>query len=253
MDGRSFHTYTKGLDRPYDVQFMEDMDATARYLCMNVSGTKLAFVQSDEISLVLTDFDRISTDAYFDGNVQKIASITAAEATAFFMSRRFNTTGELRRAMFDSRVFTIPSREEVLNYLIWRQGDATRNSIQMAGQAKFSHKELQGQNCDKIQEMLFATFGINWNNYPEGFKRGRLVYKKVVEVVTRFNLDSVSFSRGGGKDVDNWTPTLNGLQVAGTGTTNPTPSWGTLPTPIFTTPEGRDLLYSIIPSYDDCE
>jgi tRNA(His) guanylyltransferase len=181
LDGRAFHTYTRGLARPFDNDLMCDMDLTAKFLCENIQGCKFAYVQSDEISLVLTDFDDITTDAWFDGNVQKITSISASMAAAQFnYLRHVRSIGDVissSLAFFDSRVFVIPEIVEVHNYFVWRQQDATRNSIQMAAQSMFSHKELQGVNCKQLQEKMWSERGVNWNDYPEGFKRGRCVVK----------------------------------------------------------------------------
>jgi tRNA(His) 5'-end guanylyltransferase len=172
IDGKAFHTYTKGLERPFDSKFMDDMDETAKFLCSNIQGAKLAFVQSDEISILLTDFDKITTDAWFDGNIQKIASVSASLATA-----KFNELRPGKLAMFDSRCFTIASPTEVENYFIWRQQDTTRNSIQSVAQSLFSHKLLENKNTDKLQELIF-TKGINWNDYSVKEKRGRLIIKE---------------------------------------------------------------------------
>lgn len=179
IDGKAFHSYCKNFTKPYDEYLMKLMDNTAQYLCENIQGCKLAFVQSDEISLILTDFDDITTEAYFDGNIQKIASVSASMATAKFNSLvGSNTT----LACFDARVFSIPDPVEVSNYLIWRQQDATRNSIQMTGQAYFSHAELQNKSCNTIQEMLWQEKSINWNDMPDGFKRGRCVRKLLYDI-----------------------------------------------------------------------
>lgn len=180
IDGKCFSSYTRGLDRPFDRQLMDDMGATTEFLAREVSGCRLAYTQSDEISLILADFDRPSTQAWFDGNQQKIVSITAAMATA-----KFNELRPGKLAFFDSRAFTIPDPVEVENYLIWREMDATRNSIQMAGQAHLSHKAMHGLNTGQVQERLWADHGINWNDYPDRFKRGTVVYPQVqVEPVT---------------------------------------------------------------------
>lgn len=171
-DGRAFHSYLRGAERPYDQQFMADMDAVAVALCQEISGTVLAYVQSDEISVLAVDFATPSTEPWFAGEVQKIVSIAAATATAHLNARR---PGKL--ATFDARVFTIPDPVEVGNYLIWRQRDAVRNSIAMAAQAQFSHKRLHGVNTNGMQELLWQEKGINWNDYPAGCKRGRVVVK----------------------------------------------------------------------------
>ncbi len=168
LDGRAFHTYCRGLDKPFDYGFMRDMDYTALHLCEQLQGSALAFVQSDEISILLTDFSTITTDAWFDANIQKMVSVAASIGTAYFNSLR------LSLATFDARVFTIPDRIEVENYFIWRQQDATRNSIQMVAQSLYSHKELHGKNVNEQQELIFRK-GQNWNEYPVSAKRGRAV------------------------------------------------------------------------------
>ena len=184
LDGKSFHTYTKGFKRPYDEGFMRIMNQTAQKLCESIQGAKLAYVQSDEISLILTDFETETTDAWFDGNIQKITSISASIATVAFNNGMYLDEDILapmtKVAYFDSRVFTIPDRQEIFNYLIWRQQDATRNSIQMSAQSLYSHKDLHKKNTSELQELIFLK-GINWNNYPVGFKRGRIIVKKQKE------------------------------------------------------------------------
>ena len=186
LDGKAFHTFTKGFDKPYDLDLMTLMDETAKSLCEQVQGVKFAYVQSDEITLLLTDFEKIHTNAYFDGNVQKITSISASIATAAFnkslvylpSNKVINKDGQLKTALFDSRVFTIPDRTEVENCFIWRQMDATKNSISMLGQAHFTHKELHGKNGSQVQDMLMTLKDINWNDCPTGFKRGRVIVKE---------------------------------------------------------------------------
>ena len=197
VDGKNFHTYTRGCERPFDSGLMEDMDATALTLCENIEGAQLAFVQSDEISVLLTDFATPQTEAWFDGSLQKLASLSASLATAHFnlarMRRLAKTEAEARpgredpfavfagrQACFDSRAFTIPDPGEVENYFIWRQQDATRNSISMTAQAHFSHNALQSKSTDEMQEMLWQEKGINWNEMPGGFKRGRAIVKRSV-------------------------------------------------------------------------
>jgi len=175
IDGKAFHSYTKGLIRPFDEKLIDDMDETACYLCKNIQGAKFAFVQSDEISILLTDFDNLTTNAWFDGNIQKITSISASLATAKFNELRPN-----KIALFDSRVFTINSEIEVENYFIWRQQDTTRNSISSVAQSMFSHKELENKGTDQMQEMCFQK-GVNWNDFSGKLKRGRLIVKQDYE------------------------------------------------------------------------
>lgn len=173
VDGKAFHSYTRGFRRPFDFNFMFYMDMTAQELCRSMQGSQVAYVQSDEISVLLTDFDKPTTDAWFDGNLQKIVSVAASVATGEF-GKWARADGHTQTAHFDARAFTIPDPIELENYFIWRQQDATRNSIQMAADALYSHRELHGKNTSEMQEMLFAK-GINWNDYPAGFKRGRVV------------------------------------------------------------------------------
>lgn len=193
IDGKAFHTWTKGLERPFDQGLMTDMDEVAKYLCKNIQGCKFAYIQSDEINLLLTDWDTLTTDAWFDYNVQKMCSVSTSMATSEFnyarcrrhmvdLSRDTHVRDvELpRKAEFDSRVFQVPY-SEINNYFLWRQQDATRNSIASVAQSMYSHKELFGKNTDQMQEMIFQK-GTNWNNYIPYFKRGRVVKK--VEVIS---------------------------------------------------------------------
>jgi tRNA(His) guanylyltransferase len=172
-DGRAFHSYLRGAEKPYDHGFIADMDAVAQALCAEISGAVFGFVQSDEISVLVTDFAAPGTQPWFGGEVQKIVSTSAAVATAALCARRPG-----RPATFDSRAFTIADPIEVANYFLWRQRDCVRNSITMAAQAQFSHKRLHGVNTGQMQEMLWAEKGINWNDYPDGCKRGRVIVRE---------------------------------------------------------------------------
>jgi tRNA(His) 5'-end guanylyltransferase len=175
IDGKAFHTYAKGCKKPFDDELIFAMDETTKFLCSQIQGAKFGFVQSDEISLVLTDFDDIATNAWFDGNLQKITSISASLATAKFNEIR-KQQGIDKLAFFDSRVFTIADREEVKNYMIWRQNDCVRNSISMVAQSLYSHKQLNGVNTSQMQELIFKK-GINWNDFPVRQKRGGFIDK----------------------------------------------------------------------------
>ena len=202
LDGKAFHTFTKGLKRPYDEIFHTAMNETMLYLCENIQGCKIGYTQSDEITLLLTDFDTLTSDAWFDYEVQKMCSVSASMATLAF-NQTFNKlvknytdsslcwcemSGEdkkylmslhskTNKAMFDSRCFNIPV-EEVVNCFIWRQQDATRNAIQMLGQAHFSAEELKGKKNDQIQDMLMTQKNINFNDMPTEFKRGVCCIRK---------------------------------------------------------------------------
>lgn len=197
LDGKAFHTFTKGFVKPFDECMSKAMQETMKYLCENIQGCVLGYTQSDEITLVLIDYQKLTTDAWFDYEVQKICSVAASMAT-FIFNRQFQVQvnelswkGELADenlaksyiraiksgAVFDARCFNIP-KEEVTNCILWRQQDATRNSIQSVGQAYFSHKQLEGLNTNQIQELLFQEKGINWNDYPTKFRRGSCCIKK---------------------------------------------------------------------------
>lgn len=185
IDGRAFHTYTRGCERPFDFELIRCFQQTALKMCGSLSGCQFAYGQSDEFSFLLTDFATIHTQAWFDGNLQKIVSITASEFTMWF---NVQVPFSRRDAMFDARAFIVPDPEEVANYFIWRQQDATRNSIQMAAQALYSPKELHEKNTDDMQEMLFAK-GVNWNDYPIVAKRGTGILKKAVGSTTKTYTD----------------------------------------------------------------
>lgn len=203
IDGKAFRTYTKGLEKPFDMGLIADMDATAMYLCKNIQGAKLAFVESDEISILVTDFETQTTDMWFDGNIQKIVSVSASIATEKFNQSRLvrqykeipeaEFTGEqiadsilrFKMAEFDSRTWTIPQKAEVINYFIWRQQDTVRNSISSCAQNLYSPKELHGKNQDEMQEMCFQK-GLNWNNIDPKLKRGRIILKKTVTLETPY-------------------------------------------------------------------
>ena len=203
LDGKAFHTFCKGLFKPFDAILIKSMQETAKYLCENIQGCKVAYVQSDEITLLITDFENIDTEAWFEYNIQKMISISASMATLAFnisfnknVENYFSTNylkndrvenikdqkeiyeSKFNRALFDSRVFSLP-KEEVCNCFIWRQQDATRNSIQMLGQANFSHKQLQKKSCSDIQDMLIKK-DINWNNLRSTLKRGSCIIKKQI-------------------------------------------------------------------------
>ena len=210
VDMRAGHTFTRGFKRPFDDIFMKSMQETAKYMCENIQGAKLAYVQSDEITIILTDYDTLETDCWFNYRIDKLCSISASMATMAF-NKYFaeNVANEIleyktsivpqcveiqqemkeyhdtlraavnKGAMFDARCFNIP-KEEVTNLIYWRQLDAARNSVQMVGQANFSHKELQNKTCNMIQDMLHEQKGINWNDFPVDCKRGAAVIKKKI-------------------------------------------------------------------------
>lgn len=205
IDGKAFHSFTKGFKRPFDDILIKSMQETMKYLCENIQGCVLGYTQSDEITLILQDYKMLNTEAWFDYKVQKMCSVSASMATMAFnkyFREGVDEQDELNKleyfecsisymeyqdqmitylkaadkcAMFDSRCFNIP-KEEVTNLLLWRQLDAARNSIQMVGRAYYSHKELDGKNSSQIQDMLIDK-GVNWNDYPTHQKRGSCCIK----------------------------------------------------------------------------
>lgn len=208
LDGKAFHTYTRGLQKPFDKGLYEDMDTAIIRMLPQIQGSVFAYTQSDEISILLTDFATPQTSAWFDGNLQKMCSVAASTITAEFnrlRARRWRKNLEastflekhgmgeeaadnstlcteegsvFKLAYFDARIFTIPDRTEVMNYFIWRNQDCSRNSVSMVAQGNFSHKELQGKSTPEMHEMLH-TKGVNWaTDFTDGEKNGRLIVKE---------------------------------------------------------------------------
>ena len=239
IDGKAFHTYTRGLKKPFDLGLMEDMNDTAAYLCKNIQGAKFGYCQSDEISILITDFDERDTQMWFDGNLQKMASVAASMATSKFNELRvaralrkyecqFDTAlqmdtesileflSKIKKAEFDARVFQIPQKSEVENYFIFRQQDGTRNSVQSVAQSLYSQSELNGKKEKDMQEMIFQR-GINWNHYHFREKRGGIIFKVPTSV------------EGKNGPVERL-------------------KWQMIPTPIFT--QEREFLDVLIPEFE---
>lgn len=180
IDGKAFHTYTKGLERPFDEDLINDMNETTKFLCEQIQGCLLGYVQSDEISLLLSDLTDVKTEGWFDWNIQKMASVSASLATG-----KFNELRPGKLAFFDSRVFNIPNIVEVQNYFIWRQKDAIRNSISSVAQSLFSHKELNGKSTELMKIMSFDK-GVDWESFDDGKRNGRIILKKKSEINETF-------------------------------------------------------------------
>lgn len=210
LDGKAFHTFTKGFAKPFDKRMIETMQETTLELCKSIQGCVFGYTQSDEITLILVDYNAIDVSAWYDYEVQKMCSVAASMATLAFNRifhnkiRNFvnehykvitdketygeelsNSVNELLKsynraiemgAMFDARCFNVPIND-VCNCVLWRQKDATRNSINSLGQSWFKHKELEGKNTNQVQDMLFEKYGINWNNLSTVEKRGTAIIK----------------------------------------------------------------------------
>jgi tRNA(His) guanylyltransferase len=180
LDGRAFHTFCRGLRKPYDERLHRLMVAVTTYL-VEETQAMLGYTQSDEITLVWYT-DDLHSQIFFDGRVQKMVSTLSALATLKFNRLLPSSLPEKAHLepTFDCRVFQVPNQEEAANCFLWRERDATKNSISAAGQAQFSHKELHGKNGSEVQELLFTQKGINWNDYPAWAKRGTWVQKRRV-------------------------------------------------------------------------
>lgn len=176
LDGKAFHTYTKKCDKPFDQNLHEIRLKTLKYLCENVQGCIIGYSQSDEISLVLKDFETFTTSAWFDYNIQKIVSVTASMCTMAWNTAAHEYANWRKLtpdALFDSRAFNLP-KEEVVNYLIWRQQDWERNSVQMLAQSLYSHKQLHGKSCKILVAMIEEDHGIVWGNLECWKKQGEI-------------------------------------------------------------------------------
>ena len=226
LDGKNFSKYTKNLTKPFDKDFSDAMDQTAIALAEELNPSFL-YTQSDEITLIFANTNPES-DVIFDGKIQKLVSISAAIATAKFNEVRNNQYikslvdrgGDMtsletlymelaeefsfpKQAYFDSRVIPLPNVDEAFNNVLCRQRDATKNSISMAADTVYSHKELTGKNGNEKQEMLFQK-GINWNDYPVKFKRGYVIKKFPVQIEN--SLAPAGFVVRGKWKVDEETP-----------------------------------------------
>ena len=177
IDGCHFHTFTKGMDKPFDDKLIEAFWETCKFLGENIMGAKLIYHQSDEISILITNYDTIQTDSWFSNNLQKMASVSASMAAAKFNEVIRKSYSDKELASFDSRAWVIP-QDEVNNYFTWRQQDASKNSISMAAFANFAHKDLHGLSGNQLQEKLFSEKGINWDKFPTWKKRGACIIKK---------------------------------------------------------------------------
>lgn len=184
VDGKAFHTLTKNLEKPFSKFFEDIMDSSAISVCKEIQNCQLAYIQSDEVSFLMVDWENLDTEPWFNNDLRKITSVSASLMTTcfnyywtLFAEDKMNS---YPFAAFDSRAWNLP-QEEVCNYFIWRQQDATRNSIQGLAQANFSHKQCHKLSCDQLQEKLFKEKAINWNDLPIRHKRGRCIVKKIEE------------------------------------------------------------------------
>ena len=188
VDGKAFHTFTRGCNKPYDKDILKSMVYAANQTAKQMQGFKLAYIQSDEASFLLTDYDTLETGAWFDYELSKIVSITASLFTAYFnkywqqtlSNKRGVGVNEIQRikhlqkvALFDARAFNVP-QDDWQNVFIWRQRDWERNSIQMLARSLFSYKELHGENTAGLHQLIQGA-GKDWNELEDVFKYGAFI------------------------------------------------------------------------------
>lgn len=226
IDGKAFHTFTRGFQKPFDEVLIKSMQQTMKYLCENIQGCVLGYTQSDEITLILVDYKKLTSSAWFDYEVQKMCSIAVSMTTMAFNRAFAKNVGDYctynyecmdnthenyehilslavdKGAMFNARCFNIP-KEEVTNLVYWRQLDTSRNSIQMLGQANFSHSELQNKSCNDIQDMLMMQKGINWNDLPVYQKRGSCCVRNKIVVKSNGIMETIQL-RDTSKSENEW-------------------------------------------------
>jgi tRNA(His) 5'-end guanylyltransferase len=185
VDGKAFHTLLANAQRPYDISVMGAMIEGAKRVIAEIGGIcRMCYIQSDEASFLINDFLTIQTQPWFANNIQKMVSVTASMFTcgfndAYLRYDEYNVKlGSC--GYFDARVFTIPNHD-INNYFVWRQKDATRNSINMYAQSMFSHNELQGLSCEQMQEKMFTEKQYNWDTSPTWTKRGLVVTRDGVD------------------------------------------------------------------------
>lgn len=176
LDGRSFHSYTKSCARPFDDKLMAAMDQVAIELCSEIQGAQIAYVQSDEINILIHNYKTIHTQAWFDNKLNKCISISAAIVSAKMTEESIKIFGKIKLAHFDSRIFVVPE-SDVCNTFIWRQKDWERNSLQMLARSHYSHSELNKKKSKDLHELLHQK-NINWNDLDVKYKRGRCIIKE---------------------------------------------------------------------------
>jgi tRNA(His) 5'-end guanylyltransferase len=214
IDGKAFHTLTRGMERPWDIRLQKSMWVATKHLCKNLQGCKLAYWQSDEVSVLLTDYEKETSQGWFDYKVEKMCSVGASLFTSAFLAAMMNyfpdRESDLRNGKglpaFDARFFSIP-KDEVTNYFIWRQKDAIRNSVQMLARAHFSHKDCANKDNVALKAMLLEEKGIDWEEEKTYLKSGLCVIRKPFET-------TVTFERGGEMHTEEvtrkiWEPDLN--------------------------------------------
>jgi tRNA(His) 5'-end guanylyltransferase len=189
VDGKAFHTFTANFNKPFDMTFIECMVVAAKAVAKELQGFKVGYIQSDEASFLLTDYDDLNTDAWFDLNVQKVASVTSSLMTYCFNKVMPCDKASIHQpVVFDARCFNIP-KEEIANYFLWRAKDWERNSVSMFARAFFSQKELHGKGRADIHEMLHQK-GQNWANLDPICKNGTFLIKDTGVISYKYNIQA---------------------------------------------------------------
>ena len=189
LDGVAFHTFTKGMNKPFDRKLMCNMQGTAYYLCTKIHGAVMAYVQSDEISILVYPYNSFDSQEWYGNNLQKLVSVSASMASvemSYLESGSFGHGIGSQTVLFDSRAFVLPI-EEVNNYFVWRQKDWYRNSVNMIAQSMFSQKELTGCNVDKVRQMIFdKDCTMSWDVQSNDIRNGCAIVKVFNEVSGRY-------------------------------------------------------------------
>lgn len=203
LDGRSFSSYTKWMERPYDVLMSRTMIETTKALVRETNAV-IGYTQSDEITLILYS-DAFDSEIWFDGKKQKMISCLASFCSVTFYRLICEANPEKKTAplpTFDCRAYNAPSKTEAVNAVLWREKDATKNAISSAARSLYSHKDIEGKTGSEKQEMLFAK-GVNFNKYPAAFKRGTFIQRrKVVRTFTKDELEVLPPKHKARKDPD---------------------------------------------------
>lgn len=201
VDGRAFHSYTRGLERPFSEPLIAAMNKVALALCADLQGARLAYVQSDEISVLLHSYETFSSQPWFGNEIQKMASVAAGIASATMTAASVEVFRHVKPAVFDARAFALPEHE-VTNYFLWRQNDAARNSVQMLARSLFSHSRCNGLNQAQLNELCFTEGCRNWNDLPTSHRRGRCALRvRRALMHWRWEIDNeIPIWKGDGRD-----------------------------------------------------
>lgn len=200
LDGKAFHTWTKKtfkkplyktgetcFKKPFDEILSKAFQLATIKTCKEIQQTTFAYSQSDEVTFILSGWEKPDSQVYFDGKIQKIVSVIASVFTAHF-NHIFEVFGIKKFAFFDARVFNVPNEIEVENIFICRQLDAKRNSIQALAQSLYSQKELNKKNQIEQIKMCLDK-GAQWNELSSIQRWGFVVYKEMNDNIINWKTD----------------------------------------------------------------